>query len=571
MSATPAHVTDQDDDAPETPFPAAPVEELMKLFVKGVRAHQLYLHNNPTYIKALEVLRGGFGPVWEHTDSLTLTITENSFVWEGVTVLDESSKSSESLAWTFYKDGVRELRFEKGFEESDLVAFLDVVQRARRNAEDDDLLVMLWENDLAHLRYRYIDIGNDTSGVPDFSTEPAEPRAIEPPGADDEVLPEENLLQSRPGTVNLEDFDATLYFLDEHEVQYLKAAVEQEYASDLRANVLAILLDIFELQPDAAVRTEIGEILDGLMLLLLSAAQYRSVAYLIKETRDAAERTKGLEPSHRALLARIPDRLSDAQALAQVLQSLDEGHELPPQEDLNALFDQLRPSALGTIFDWVGRVTNPAVRTLLQTSGTRIASAHTAELVKLIGHSDRVIAVEAIRRSGAMRSAAAVAPLGKRTSDRDPGTRLAAVQALADIGSAGALQWLERAVEDDDRDVRVAVARALAARAYRPALPRVEAIVKGKALREADLTERMAMFEAYGALSGDAGVPLLDKILNERTFLGKREDPELRACAAMALGRIGTDKATETLRKSGNEKDVIVRNAVSKALRGGQS
>ena len=63
--------------------------------------------------------------------------------------------------------------------------------------------------------------------------------------------------------------------------------------------------------------------------------------------------------------------------------------------------------------------------------------------------------------------------------------------------------------------------------------------------------------------------PLLDKILNERTFLGKREEPEMRACAAMALGRIGTDKATESLRKSVNEKEVIVRNAVSKALRGG--
>jgi HEAT repeat protein len=535
MTAASAQVAEQDDDAPETPFPPAPVIELFKLFTKGVRAHQLYMHNNPTYLKALELLRGGFAPVWEHTDSVTFTITESTLVWEGVTVLDESSKSSESLAWTFYKDGVRELRFEKGFEADDLVAFLDVIQRARRAAEDDDLLVMLWENDLAHLRYRYIDIGNDTSGVPDFSPEAPEPRVIEPPGPDDAPTPDETLLQSRPGTVNLEDFDATLYFLDQHEVEYLKGEVEKEYASDLRANVLAILLDIFELQADGAVRTEIGEILDGFMLLLLSAAQFQSVAYLIKETRDAAERTKGLEPPHRALLAKIPDRLSDPMALAQVLQSLDEGHELPPQEDLNALFDQLRPSALATIFDWVGRVNNPAVRTLLQTAGTRIAANHTSELMKLIGNSDRVVAVEA----------------------------------LADIGSAGALQWLERAVEDDDRDVRVAVARALTARAYRPALPKVEAIVKGKAIRDADLTERMAMFEAFGALSGDAGVPLLDKILNERTFLGKREEPEMRACAAMALGRIGTDKATESLRKSVNEKEVIVRNAVSKALRGG--
>src|SRR5581483_108852 len=386
MSATAAQVAEHDDDAPETPFPPAPIIEMLKLFTKGVRAHQLYMHNNPTYLKALELLRHGFAPVWEHTDTITLTITESTLVWEGVTVLDESSKSSESLAWTFYKDGVRELRFEKGFEESDLVAFLDVIQRARRNSEDDDLLVMLWENDLAHLRYRYIDAGNDAAGVPDFSSETPEPRVIEPPGPDDAPTPDESLLQSRPGTVSLEDFDSTLYFLDQHEVEYLKGAVEAEYASDLRANVLAMLLDIFELQADGAVRTEIGEILDGLMLLLLSAAQFRSVAYLIKETRDAAERTKGLEPAHRALLAKIPDRLSDPQALAQVLQSLDEGHELPPQEDLNALFDELRPSSLGTIFDWIGRVNNPAMRTLLQTAGSRLAAANTAELMKLIGH-----------------------------------------------------------------------------------------------------------------------------------------------------------------------------------------
>jgi HEAT repeat protein len=146
--------------------------------------------------------------------------------------------------------------------------------------------------------------------------------------------------------------------------------------------------------------------------------------------------------------------------------------------------------------------------------------------------------------------------------------RLAAVLALTEIGSAGALQGLDRAVEDADRDVRVAVARALSTRGYRPALPRFEAAVKGKALRDADLTEKMAMFEAYGVLCGDAGVPLLDGILNSRGFLGKREDSEARACAAMALGRIGTESALSSLRRAGNEKDVVVRNAVNKALRG---
>jgi HEAT repeat protein len=81
----------------------------------------------------------------------------------------------------------------------------------------------------------------------------------------------------------------------------------------------------------------------------------------------------------------------------------------------------------------------------------------------------------------------------------------------------------------------------------------------------------MAIFEAYGALCGDPGVPLLDGLLNAKGFFGKREDPELRACAAMALGRIGSESALATLRRAAADKEILVRNAVNRALRGGHT
>ena len=170
----------------EPPFAPAPIEEMLRLLAKGVRAHQLYLHNNPTYVRAIEVLRASFPPIWERADNITLVVTESEFVWEGVVVLREGGgESSDSLPWVFYKDGVRELLFEKGFEEADLMPFLDVIQRARRTGRDgEDLLVMLWEQELHHLRYRYVDVGgNGPVGVADFSTK-FEPHVIAPPSAD---------------------------------------------------------------------------------------------------------------------------------------------------------------------------------------------------------------------------------------------------------------------------------------------------------------------------------------------------------------------------------------------------
>jgi hypothetical protein len=150
----------------------------------------------------------------------------------------------------------------------------------------------------------------------------------------------------------------------------------------------------------------------------------------------------------------------------------------------------------------------------------------------------------------------------------EPEMRLAAVTALTEIGSPGAMQMLERALIDEDREVRIVAVRALGARNARAALPRIEAAIKGKDLRDSNLTEKMAFFEAYGMLCGDAGVPLLDGLLNAKGFMGKKDDSEIRACAAMALGKINTAKAADSLNRATGEKDVIVRNAVSRAIRG---
>jgi HEAT repeat protein len=218
---------------------------------------------------------------------------------------------------------------------------------------------------------------------------------------------------------------------------------------------------------------------------------------------------------------------------------------------------------------WLTRLQSPRVRAILERAADRLASANTAELVRLIGSSEREVSLEAIRRAGAMRANAAVAALARLLTQTDPEQRLAAVVALGEIGSPGALQHLEKTIEDQERDVRVAAAKAFTVRAHRPALARFESAIKSRRLENADLTERMAFFEAYGSMCGDAGVSLLDGFLNTRSLFGKKGDPELRACAARALGKINSNNAFAALRKAADDKDVLVRTTVNKAIRGG--
>ena len=93
------------------------------------------------------------------------------------------------------------------------------------------------------------------------------------------------------------------------------------------------------------------------------------------------------------------------------------------------------------------------------------------------------------------------------------------------------------------------------------------ALIKAKEIRDADRTERLALFELFGALCGDAGIPLLDSMLNgPQGFFKRKSDPEVRSCAAAALGRIGTAAARKTLEQCLDEKDLVVRRAVVRAL-----
>ena len=82
-------------------------------------------------------------------------------------------------------------------------------------------------------------------------------------------------------------------------------------------------------------------------------------------------------------------------------------------------------------------------------------------------------------------------------------------------------------------------------RGYKGAQKRVEGIVLGKAVKEMDLTEKMAFFEAYGAIAGAAGIKPLSALLLPRGLLRMKEASETRACAAIALGKIRTPEARE--------------------------
>lgn len=550
--------------APQLALPPEQVADLLQVFAKGLRASQLYLPNNPVYQRAVANLQAAFHGLWEVVDDLVLDVGELELAWEGQEVYRHDQRN-ESIAWTLFKDGVRSVTFRKGAEEAEVVRFLAVINRARTLQPEaaDDLLTLLWEEDFQYIAYTFRELASE--GEAPLETEGEE--ASRDPTAVRAAVAEE-APPTPAGIVSLDDFDATLYFLDESEISYLNGEVEREYAQDLRRNVLAMLFDLLELQTFSTVRAELISIIENFIPYLLSAADFRSVAYILREIRVVLQRARELLPEQRLSLRGLPGRLSEPEALSQLLQSLDEATVHPSEEDLGELFSELQPEALTTLAGWLPRLSSDRVRTLVRAAAERLAQASPAEVVRALEHGDPTTQQEVVRLAGRLRLAAATETIGKLFESGDRQLKMAVVEALMAIASPSAVRLLERGIDDAERDVRVTAVKFLGFRGHRNAFPRIEAAVVGGRLRRGDLTEKIAFFEAYGALAGAAGISVLERMLLGRGgILARKEDPGTRACAAMALGKIRSPEARAILELAAQDREPLVRNAVTRALR----
>ncbi|MBI4519539.1 MAG: hypothetical protein HY701_01780, partial [Gemmatimonadetes bacterium] len=221
------------DAAPEVPDEW--VTNLVKGFAQTLRARQIYSPSNPTYQRFLNSLRSGLSDLWSKTDELTLELEEEAMLWRGATVYRGEDKA-DSLAFLFFKDGVRELTFLRGFEKDELERFVEVLNRVRhlRPTDEDDLLTLLWNANFSRVQYASVDLFAEGLDIPEPTAQPlpAPSRVIQ------EELPTEGEGGAAVETagkdlreltaISVEDFDPTLYFLDAAELDRLRDEVGGE-------------------------------------------------------------------------------------------------------------------------------------------------------------------------------------------------------------------------------------------------------------------------------------------------------------------------------------------------------
>lgn len=535
----------------------AEVREVVRGLGRALRAYLLYEGVGPSLERFMEALQDKIAALWERTGHLTLAVDEHDLLWEGGTVYEAADDRSEDLAFLLFKDGIREITLFAGFEESELAVLVDLLARVHRVRSDvEDLLTLFWDHDWAHFRYRYVEPLNEGVQLPAASG-----------GATGPVSSPREEAPAALTTISRDDFREALYFLDEDELRVLEGELRLEVARDLWTDVLNCLLD--RLQDGTAERqAQVVTILADLLPTLLAARRLDTAAYILSELVGLAtspERPLGPGPM-RALRA-LFEQLGQPQTVQELIRIVEEAGEGVSEASLGALFAYFPPEALASLLRAAETVHAPAARRAVQAAAERLGAQSHDHLIRLVADEEPAVAGGAARLLARLRVTAAAVEVAKLLRRPEVVLRVAAVEALQELRAPSAAGALEGALEDAEREVRVAAARALAEIGFTPARSTLEAALDSKRLREADLTERIAFFEAYGVLAGEGGVTLLERMLNGKSWLGRRETPEMRACAALGLGRIRHPSAERALTAAAAETDPVVRSAVGRALR----
>lgn len=542
--------------APEgDPAARAEVQEVVRGFSRALRTHLLYEGNSPSLDKFVESLRERMERLWERLPHLNVQVEEREILWAGSPVY--VGEERDNLAFLLFKDGVRELSFMPGFEESDLDGFLAILARIHRlRLDEEDLLTLLWDHEWDHFRYRYVEPVSEGVKLPEASEAASQTRVSAPPRED----------PAPAQTVTTEDFREALYFLDETEMRRLEAEVQREMRRDLWTDVLNALFDRLEDgAPDR--QAQVVSIAADVLPTLLGAGRLEAAGYMLGELVKVATGGRGLAPDVFRALRALFEQLARAETVNELARIVEEGGDAVSAEHLGALLAYFPPESLGPLLR-AGEATESAgTRAALLNAAERLAAPNPAALRAFAQDPDPAIAAGAARLVGRLRVTEAGPDVARLLSRPEARVRVAAVEALQELRSPAASGALEGALDDDEREVRVAAARALAALRWTAGKARLEAALDSRRLREADLTERIAFFEAYGQLAGAESVPLLERMLNGKSWLGRRETGEMRACAALGLGRVRGPAAEKALAAAAADGDPVVRSAVGRALR----
>lgn len=529
--------------------------DIIQAVLKAKKTVRMYPENNPIYLKTIDEVSARFNDFFCYRDELAFKIKQHEILFDADYVYQNPEKT-DNLALFFFKDGLREITFKKGLAAEEVEGFLKIISLDfDREALDDDIVTLLWEQDFQHIKY----LADDTLL---FEDENYETEAVAK--AKENSARNEDLLRAYAEAVKAEEFKGlSLVKLTDNDLRQLLKEIGSD--SDNKAAKLSHIL--FEIVLQTEDVTEIEDIygfIRDTMLYSLKNKDLDTALEIIKRAIAMAKQDDSDRNLHFMSLMLLCVNSEDAMKyLCGILDSvtgLDEKtiNEYAGFLDNNAILPLI--STLGEIKDLP---IAKAVINILAALGMKDMQALAGGL-----HDARwnIIknTIQVLRHIGDKRAVEYLVNTAKHTEAK---VRAEALQALGETKSPNALQVLRDSLDDQDRSVRIAAVKALGSYRSETAKRLILANAAGKNFNDREFDEKKIFYEALSGWRDKEVAEFMSGILKQNVFFRKALHDETRACAAYALGLMGWKDAAGTLDKFKDSKNELLKEYVNDAIK----
>ena len=550
--------------------------DLIRFFIKAIKAFRFYPPDNPTLKGLRNQLPNQFQLFLDKYHSFLLQIGEDTFSYKGK-VLYENRDAKDSLSSLLYKDGLRELRFMQGLEEWEIQELTDILIRGGSiDSLEDDLVTLMWEKDFVHISFLATDefLEETPILIPENSDPFRKGLVFKPMEHDVDVdLLEEGAEKMGPDGFLFNPIEEihpfvsnrSIYALTPDDAERLRKDVESEIDPASVFSMIDTVFEILALEKEAEPYQDAANVLDKILDAHLTLGEFKKASELLKGIYMLLK-TDGLPDWQIEIIRKLIVGAGEEQRVERIGRNLEKEDRIR-LEDVSDYLQLLHRNSIKPLIKLLGELKKSKTRRVIYDALSEIGKNATEMFYPYMDDMRWYLVRNITHILGRIGKEEAFPYIEKAFHHEEFRVRREAVQSLGLIGGTGAVELLAKALTDEDARIRAMAAISLGKVGGKAGLSPLLEVVQSKEFPKKEPAEIKAFFDAIGMMGSNEAIPVLQQLFERKSWFGRGKAGDLRLGAAETLAAIGTPEAMAILEEGKNSEEASIREACRQALR----
>jgi hypothetical protein len=520
------------------------VKDLIEGILKAKKLLKFYPSNNPIYISASKEVYYKFHEVFKENDAIALQISMTAIAYKKQQVYDNPQKDG-NIAFLFFKDGVKEIRFLKGIDQKELEEFMKILNMDFATEDfDDDLVTLLWTGEFEHIKYI---VDEDFLGDWNESDH-------------DEITDNALAAAHRDALQKSIERSSISIHLNDADSRYIANEIRQQSQPKFY-KIVTIVFELLYLTKEPSDIKKIVQIIEDIIENCLVKGDFEKASYVLDMVKYIIEdKTSG--DNNTGTFMKIHDAINSGAFIEKIIETLEGLPEID-KIGFEAYIKHLDKRSIPSFMPFLGQ---PKSRPFL-IDALIILGQHNAETVSR-GLQDRKwdIARSTALILGKIASPESIKYLTKALSYPDHRVRREVINAMDNIKSPETISYLKNTLYDENKSVRLAAAKTLGNIKTEEVKKVLLDELSGKDFLTKDFPEKREFYRIIAQWYDQEVKDFLIKTLNKKKFLKRTKNNESRACAAYALGIIDNKDSIKSIEGASKSKNKILKAMSIEAL-----